>query len=133
VVLLLGACVSRATWDSEHVEVRFTDRSIEPASAHVAKTGRVRWVNSGTEILGRVVLPASIVSSLTCDDLGPAFRPAEGGYVSLPIEVMGSHLLPCPLAPGSYDYEILIFGAGLGSGPTPSVPQNRLRGALVVQ
>ena len=95
----------------------------------------VRWVNFGDDIQGRLVFPESIASSLTCKDLGWAFRLIEGRYVSLPIEgATGRQVaLPCPLVPGSYDYEILIFGAGLGSGSTPAVPQNQLRGKLVVQ
>ena len=134
---LVGACAtgSGGNWELEHVVVHFDHSSIKPVSAEVAKGGHVRWVNSGDDIRGRVVFPQSIASSFTCDDLGPTFESIGGGYVSQPIEVMGGSdvALPCPLVPGSYDYEILIYGSGLGSGVSPGLVQNRLQGKLVVQ
>jgi hypothetical protein len=41
--------------------------------------------------------------------------------------------LPCPLVPGSYDYEILIYGSGLGTEVSPGLVENPLQGKLVVQ
>jgi hypothetical protein len=40
--------------------------------------------------------------------------------------------LPCPLAPGTYDYEVWIVGAGFGEADEPR-PERKLPGQIVVE
>ena len=55
-------------------------------------------------------------------------------YRSLPITGMQSEQvrLPCPLAPGSHDYEIWLMGSGFG-GEAGDEPQRVLRAKIVVE
>lgn len=41
--------------------------------------------------------------------------------------------LPCPLVPGSYDYEIWLIGAGLGEVIDARRPEQILRAKIVVE
>jgi hypothetical protein len=41
--------------------------------------------------------------------------------------------LPCSLRPGTYPYELWLFGAGLGELTDDAVPARKLRGTLVVE
>jgi hypothetical protein len=41
--------------------------------------------------------------------------------------------LPCPLAPGTYDYEIWLVSAGLGVEVDDVEPQQILRAKIVVE
>jgi hypothetical protein len=82
-----------------------------------------------------VILPASIAASFRCQDLGPYFSKIENVYRSLPITDDESERvqLPCPLAPGSYDYEIWLLGSGFGDEVESDAPQTVLRARIVVQ
>ncbi len=116
------------------VTVEFTDRTLRPETALLTRGGNVRWQNRGEEIRGVVVLPASIGTSLACGDrVGPMFEKVDAGFASLPIEDYEARdvRLPCELAPGTYEYEIWIFGAGFGH--EVSAPQSKLSGKIVVQ
>ena len=116
------------------VHVEFTDLTLSPVTAQLTRGGNVHWVNRGEEVRGVVVLPASIRTSLACGDrVGPMFEKVDAGFASLPIEDFEARdvRLPCELAPGTYAYEIWIFGAGLGRVGT--APQNKLSGEIVVQ
>ena len=126
---------SGAEVEADHVVVRFTDRSVEPAAARVAKGGNVRWVNGGDDIQGIVVFPEGIAASFTCRDLAPMFRRVEGTYRSLPISGAESErvALPCPLVPGRYAYEIWIVGAGFGIESGALLPEKKLGAQLVVE
>jgi hypothetical protein len=56
-------------------------------------------------------------------------------YRSLPLTDEESERvqLPCPLAPGSYDYEIWLVGAGLGEVIDARRPEQILRAKIVVE
>ena len=41
--------------------------------------------------------------------------------------------LPCPLAPGSYDYEIWLVEGGLAAEVAPGRPEQILRAQIVVE
>ncbi len=73
--------------------------------------------------------------SFHCSDLRPYFVKMDTVYRSLPLLGVESERvqLPCALAPGSYDYEIWMFGAGFGKEFNDGRPQQILRGKIVVE
>jgi hypothetical protein len=115
--------------------VNFSFDELNPKTVHISADGNITWVNLAPDSRGFIVFPASIAQSFTCGEkLEPYFRRIEGGFQSLPIaNVEPNHVqLPCPLAPGSYDYEIAIMGAGLGQTGETS-PERKLPGTIVVE
>jgi hypothetical protein len=118
----------------EATVVQFSYEAVNPESVRIPADGNVTWVNLAPETVGFVVFPASIASSFRCADLAPYFARAANVYRSLPLTDMESRRvqLPCSLAPGSYDYEIWLTGAGLGEEFDPGQPQQVLRAKIVV-
>lgn len=113
--------------------VQFSYDKVEPATVHIRADARVAWENIAQDTNGYVVLPASIAASFRCSDLGPAFSRTSNDYRSVPIAGMqGDQVsLPCALAPGRYDYEILLVGTGFGD-EAPMRP-TVLRATIVVE
>jgi hypothetical protein len=118
----------------EHAVVQFTESAVAPETVRITPDGNVNWVSTAAEYTGFVVFPASVASSFTCDDLRPDFSKIPEGYRSLPLTDYASERveLPCPLVPGSYDYEIWLIGAGLGQAYDGYRPERKLRGQIVV-
>jgi hypothetical protein len=115
--------------------VNFSFDALNPKTVRIPADGNITWVNIAPDSRGFVVFPASIAQSFTCgENLQPYFRKIAGGFQSLPIGgVESNHVqLPCSLAPGSYDYEIAIMGAGLGE-TFESSPERKLPGTIVVE
>lgn len=112
------------------VEVQFSDAALEPAVAHVPAGGNVVWAQGAATYAGAVFLPASMKDAFTCDDLRPEFKEVSGGYLSQPLgsdtERVG---LPCPLKPGTYAYELILFPEDMGGADTAT---QRLKGTIVV-
>ena len=120
----------------EHVVVEFSGFAVNPKTVHLTPDGNLRWVNVGPDYSGYIVFPTSISQAFTCgDDLQPYFSKTDKGYVSLPITGDTSERvqLPCPLAPGSYDYEIWLMGTGFGSEYDYGRPERALAGKIVVE
>lgn len=115
--------------------VQFSYDAVNPATVRITAKGNVAWVNGASDTRAYVVFPPSIASSFRCADLGPTFKRTPDGYQSLPITGMQSERvkLPCPLAPGSYDYEIWLTGAGFGEEFDDTNPQQVLRAKIVVE
>lgn len=115
--------------------VRFSSEAVTPPTVTIASDGNVRWVNTAADSRGVVVFPASVATRFRCSDLGPYFTRAPDGIRSLPIGDFESSTvqLPCPLAPGSYDYEIRLFGAGFGVEGEDVEPTRVLRARIVVE
>jgi len=115
----------------KHVTVQFTDMTIHPSTARVLPGGDIAWLNYSMSYVGTVVFPASIKSSFTCDDLRPQFAKVADGYESDLIRGdMANVITPCPLEPGSYEYEIRLFEGGGGMG---GAPMRSLQGRIVVE
>jgi hypothetical protein len=96
----------------------------------------VRWESLAEETRAFVIFPASMASSFRCTDLHPYFVREGRLYRSLPItmeEESERVQLPCSLAPGSYDYEVWLFGAGFGKGFDIDGPEKRLPGRILVE
>ena len=113
--------------------VQFSYEAVNPQTVSIPPDGNVTWQNNAPETRGFVVFPASIAS--VCRDLNPSFVRMESVYRSRPL-VDGSSepvQLPCSLAPGSYDYEIWLIGAGFGSGFDQGRPEKILRAKIVVE
>jgi len=115
--------------------VRFSYDAVNPATVRISADGNVTWVNEASDTRAYVVFPVSIASSFRCADLEPYFTRTPAGYQSPPITGMQSDRveLPCPLAPGSYDYEIWLSGAGFGEELDDVHPQQVLKAKLVVE
>jgi hypothetical protein len=122
------------TGPQQHATVKFSFDSLEPEMVKLTADGNVSFVNRGEEVTGVVVLPTEIQASLACGDrVGPMFRKTDAGFASLPIEEAEANRvqLPCKLAPGTYSYEIWIFGAGQGS--EGEGPMKKFSGKIVVE
>ena len=119
----------------EPIVVQFSYEAVQPETVRIPADGNLTWLNAAPETQAFVVFPASIASSFRCDDLRPYFTKAADVYRSLPLT--GSETervqLPCALAPGTYDYEIWLVGAGLAAEFDGSGPQRVLRAKIVVE
>jgi len=126
---------SGPAFQGDTVYIRFAFDSIDPVSAHIGKDQDVQWVNLAEDSAGRVVFPASIASKFECADLAPMFERVEETYQSLRIEGTMSEpvTLPCPLAAGSYDYEIWVYSVGDEISGDEMLPSNKFRAVLVVE
>jgi hypothetical protein len=115
--------------------VQFSYLEVTPETVQIPPGGNVTWVNNADETRGFVVFPASIASAFQCTDLRPYFERAGDLYRSLELmdEESERVQLPCALAPGTYPYEIWLFGAGFGKGFDLAGPEKRLTGKIVVQ
>ena len=139
---LVVACAGgEPTWEQlpttnkprKHVMVQFTDATVSPSIARLTPGGTISWVNYSTIYSGSVVFPATI--SEVCSDLRPDFMEIAAGYQSIPISgEMDDVAFPCPLPPGSYDYEIWLFQGGPLGGPGDmDDPQARAEASIVVE
>ncbi len=115
--------------------VEFSYEAVNPGTVRIAADGNVTWVNIAPDTRGFVVFPASIASSFRCADLRPYFSKIASVYRSQPITGTESERveLPCALAPGTYDYEIWVVGAGFGGQYDADGPQQILRAKIVVE
>lgn len=139
IAVVLGGCAGGAGTQSgprKDVVVQFTNMNIEPQTAQVAAGGNVAWTNMATEYGGVILFPESVVDSFTCTELRPLFTRTGDGLQSIPIAQDSENVaLPCPLKPGSYDYQVNLFEAhGEGSmGVSMENPVRSLRGKIVVE
>jgi len=112
------------------VEVQFSDTALDPAVARVQAGGNVVWLNEDSTYAAAVFLPAAMKDGFTCSDLRPGFSEVAGGYLSQPIAGDTERVeLPCPLKPGSYAYELILYEPNLGG---PDNPARKLPGSIVV-
>jgi hypothetical protein len=137
VVAHLVACAtqSASVAADEPTLVSFSEDSLSPATVHIATNGNVSWENHAEDTQGYVVFPATIAEGFTCGgNLAPYFQRTETGYQSLPLTTFASERveLPCPLRPGTYDYEVWILDAGFAK-TTPEGDARKLRGRIVVE
>jgi len=119
----------------EPAVVHFSYEAVNPETVRITADGNVTWVNMAPDTRGFVVFPASIASGFRCDDLHPYFSKTANVYRSLPITGTQSERveLPCPLAPGTYDYEIWLMGSGFGVESGADEPEQILRAKIVVE
>ena len=92
------------------VMVQFTDSYMHPSHAQILSGGTVSWVNYGANLTGSVSFPVEIRASFTCVDLRPNWEQDASSVRSIPITSLVDDIeLPCPLKPGVYSYELLLF------------------------
>jgi hypothetical protein len=121
---------------SEPSVVQFSYLDMTPETVRIGSQGSVRWESLAEETRGFVIFPASIASAFRCTDFRPYFVREGEIYRSLPISMEEDServQLPCALAPGTYPYEIWLFGAGFGKGFDLDGPEKRLTGRIVVE
>ncbi len=120
-----------------HVMVRFTDSSLHPTVARVLEGGSVSWVNEASTFAATIVFSDAVAEAFTCDDLRPNWSKSGTGYQSVPITMGGATddlELPCPLRPGTYDYEIGLFSGPMAGGAGfMDDPQLTMPGQIVVE
>jgi hypothetical protein len=121
--------------ESEPAIVQFTYQAVSPEVIRIPAAGNVTWQNTAEDAWALVVFPASIASSFRCKDLRPYFTRNEDVYRSHPLTNPETERvqLPCPLSPGSYDYEIWLMGVGFGGEYDSDQPQNILRAKIIVE
>jgi hypothetical protein len=115
--------------------VQFSYDELRPQTVRIRAKGKVGWVNLVEDSRGFVVFPESMASAFACaGHLEPDFVKTEGGYRSRGITSFESVpvALPCPLAPGVYEYEVWMTEAGLGQVEADPSGQ-KLRGKIVVE
>jgi hypothetical protein len=121
----------------KHVMVQFTDMSLHPSIAQVLEGGRVSWVNYASMYEGSIVFSDEVAAAFTCSDLRPNWMKTGTGYQSIPITMGGASddlELPCPLKPGTYQYEIWLFSETMGGDPAAMEdPQSRMQGKIIVE
>ena len=101
----------------ENIVIQFGDMEVVPAVARVKHGGSVAWTSVSTNFRGTLSFPESIVSKFSCKELRPDFYVADGRLMS--IAIGGGQedvVLPCPLAPGTYEYRIDLTSGGEGVG-----------------
>jgi hypothetical protein len=140
--VLLSACASVDSFVKTADEavapttVQFTFEAVSPQTVTIAPGGNVRWVNNALDVVGFVVFPGSIASSLRCQELHPYLTKLENGeFRTPPITGVVSEQakLPCALAPGSYAYQVWLMGAGFGAEGAGSAPQKVLHGKIIAE
>ena len=121
---------------AEQTRVTFNYFAVRPEIIRIPAAGNLSWVNEAPETVGFVVFPLSIASKFRCSDLKPYFNRVGDVYQSHQLLSVQSEdvRLPCALAPGTYDYEIWLLGAGFGSEVnSTNTPEQRLHGKIVVE
>lgn len=138
--LAVGGC-AQPSWQQQdttdkpriHVMIRFDDTTIQPDVARIKAGGTVSWVTYTTEYHGSVVLPPGVRQDLHCDVRPDFMEISGGGLQSIPIGGDDDDLdLPCPLKPGTYDYQIFLQGAG-GLGQGLQNPEVTMKGSIIVE
>jgi hypothetical protein len=118
---------------TKHVMVQFTNMTLHPSHAQVIEGGDVLWVNYAMNYTGTVVFPASTAKLFNCTDDRTIFMKTDNAYQSIPIEHDRERVItPCPLPPGEYDYELLLFEPGVSMGAMLSDPVRRMPGKITV-
>jgi hypothetical protein len=119
----------------KNVTVQFTDASLHPSIAQVLEGGMVTWVNYASESEGTIFFSDEVAKAFPCD-LRPDWMKTDDGYQSIPITIGTAENdldLPCPLPPGTYDYEVWLFTRRVGRPDTMADPQSQMKGKIVVQ
>jgi hypothetical protein len=142
---LKKAATEQPTWQQQpttnkprqYVIVQFSDASLNPSIARVLPGGKIAWVNYAMSYTGAVLFPDSFKDALTCGDPGPRFTKVTGGYQSIPITTTAGEdvSLPCPLKPGEYEYQLLLFGGAFSGDPGSQMydPDSTMQGKIIVE
>jgi len=114
----------------KNVVVHIMNMHVHPATAHLSPGGNVVWVNYASSLAGVISFPESFKSALTCGEVRPIFSQAADRFESIPVTADSENVtLPCPLKPGTYDYQIKLFES-LGN---MNNPQLVLDGTIVAE
>jgi hypothetical protein len=129
---------SPATTDapSEAIVIQIGNMTVDPSVARVKQGGLVAWTSVSTDFRGTLSFPESVVSQFTCKDLRPDFYVADGRLQSIAIASGQENVvLPCPLRPGTYRYQINLTsgGEGVGGRSMGANPQLTLDATLTVE
>lgn len=117
------------------VVVRFGGLSVSPKVARIDTGGHVSWVNESSGG-GVLLFPDSIREALTCDSMRPYLMKVAAGYQSRPITPgLEISALPCALKPGTYDYQVNLYGGDFDGDSFGNMdnPRVQLQGSIEVE
>ena len=94
----------------KNIVIQINQFHVRPEIAKVPAEGNsIAWTN-WTDSLAMVVFPAEVADAFTCDEVRPDFV-VNGPHLES-IAAVGDNedlVTPCPLKPGTYDYQVYIF------------------------
>lgn len=110
--------------------VQINDGSVLPPEARIKAGGSVTWTNdSASGLMAVVRFPSGIKGKLTCKEpLRPDWQYVADGVESIPVSEEDV-VFPCALEPGTYRYEVMMFGSLAGMDN----PQYQLKASLLVE
>lgn len=114
----------------ENVVVQINEGDVMPSVARIKAGGSVTWANL-SDMLATVRFPSGIKGKLTCKEpLRPDWNYVADGIESIPMKSDAENVVfPCALVPGTYAYEIWIFGSMMEMDN----PQYQLKATLQVE
>jgi len=113
----LGCAMSSGGQDSgkksslhKNIVIQINQFHVRPEVAKVPAEGNsISWTN-WSDSLAMIVFPAEVAQAFTCDEVRPDFV-VNGPHLES-ITAIGSNedlVTPCPLKPGTYDYQVYLF------------------------
>ncbi len=117
IALLLGCASFSDGGDSgkapglhKNIVIQINQFHVRPEVAKVPAEGNsISWTN-WSDSLAMIVFPAEVAQAFTCDEVRPDFV-VNGPHLES-ITAIGSNedlVTPCPLKPGTYDYQVYLF------------------------
>jgi len=129
-LLFLGSgCASNPGEAHSHKVVQINNMKLAPEVVRVSgPKNSIAWTNWSNAVAS-VQFPASMASAFTCDELRPQFV-LNGDRIES-VQVLGDNenlATPCPLKPGSYDYEVWLSESRMQR----ENPQLKIKGRIEV-
>ncbi|MCH2185086.1 hypothetical protein MK280_04370 [Myxococcota bacterium] len=94
----------------KNIVIQINQFHVRPEVAKVPAEGNsIAWTN-WSDSLAMIVFPAEVAQAFTCDEVRPDFV-VNGPHLES-ITAIGSNedlVTPCPLKPGTYDYQVYLF------------------------
>jgi len=127
--LFTPACASNPSEVNSQKAVQINAMNLAPEVVQASGSkNSIAWTNWSSS-WARVVFPGGMTSAFTCTDLRPQFVFTGDRIES--IRASGDNMdlvTPCPLKPGSYEYEVWLYEPRFDRGD----PQRKLKGRIEV-
>lgn len=123
------ACASNPSAVNSQKVVQINEMKLTPEVVQLSGSkNSIAWTNWSSS-WARVVFPGGMTSAFTCTDLRPQF--AFTGDRIQSINASGDNMdlvTPCPLKPGSYEYEVWLYEPRFDRGD----PRTKVKGRIEV-
>jgi hypothetical protein len=132
--LLPGCSTTSGSAATEpEAEVRFDYDAVHPETVRIQPGSAIVWTNIAPDTRAVIVFPATTPAAMFSCAGNVDFQKTRAGYSSRPIDPDRPNpvRLPCPLASGTYPYEVWITGTGLGA--TVDTAGRKLGGTILVE